>query len=367
MPADRFLEFPLHRVSFRQIAEAGYPPGISGYERQTLEFCRQWLSGQAEFTVHTSGSTGEPKPIRLSRAQMALSARMTGKALGLQSGDTALVNLHTQYIAGIMMLVRGLELNLRMTVIPPSSAPLQHFPEDTRFDFLSFVPLQLAATLREEPDKPIILNRAKAILVGGAPVDHSLEARLQDIPAPVYQTYGMTETISHVALRRLNGPERAEYYTVLAGVEIGTDERNCLVIRTPVREMQPVVTNDLAEILSPGTFRWIGRFDNVINSGGVKIPAEKVEAAVQRALHQLSVSRRLFVSGVPHPDLGEALVLFIEGEPLNQSTEAAVWQIVRSAGELSRYEFPKGIRYVPVFPETPTGKIDKPRIRLLHP
>jgi O-succinylbenzoic acid--CoA ligase len=259
-----------------------------------------------------------------------------------------------------MMLVRGLVLDLQLTVIPPTLVPLAAIEEDTHFDFLSFVPMQMEAILAQAPEKIPVLNQAKAILLGGAPVSQPLEAQLQHIQAPVYHTYGMTETISHIALRLLNTNRRQAFFTVLAGVTITTDARDCLVIDTPVLESNPVTTNDVVEILSPATFIWKGRIDNVINSGGIKVQAEKVEQAVEKVLHQGQIQRRFFVAGLPHPQLGEAVTVFVEGEGLEKWQEENILTALKPI--ITRYEIPKAFSYVALFPETPTGKIDKKRI-----
>jgi len=332
---------------------------LTAYERDTLDFCQQWWRGQADFALQTSGSTGTPKPIALTRKQMAASAQMTGKVLGLAPGDAALVNLNTRYIGGLMMLVRGMELGLQLVVVEPTALPLRNFTDQDRFDFFSFVPLQLQTTLRDDPGKVGLLSAAKAILVGGAPVSEDVEEMVQAITAPVYQTYGMTETVSHVALRRLNGPARQDYYTVLNGVRISTDDRSCAVIHTHLPGLKAVVTNDVIEMLSPGTFRWLGRADHVINSGGVKVQAEKIEGIIAKKFAELSIKKRFFVSGIPHPNLGEAVALLVEGDPLPNQTEEYLNQLLLSA--LSKYELPKSIRYLSSFAETPTGKIDKRR------
>ncbi len=178
------------------------------YLSQTLQFCKDWLLGKETFRILTSGSTGAPKPIEISRKQMLASAKATAKALDLQAGDTALVCLNTNYIAGKMMLVRGLEIGMNMIVVEPSSAPFTTI--NTQFptiNFYAFVPLQLLTLLKNDIHIGT-LNRAKAIIIGGAAVDKALENRLQAISAPIYATYGMTETVSHIALKRLNGTEK---------------------------------------------------------------------------------------------------------------------------------------------------------------
>lgn len=344
-------------VSFPRIRTDRQPTGLTDYELAAWQFCHDWLLGKEKFTLHTSGSTGIPKPITLSRQQMAASAAMTGRALQLRSGNSALVNLNVQYIAGIMMLVRGLELGLALTIIEPTSNPLAHFAGPIRFDLQSYVPLQLQAILEKTPEKISVLNTAQAILVGGAPVSPALAETLQQVTAPIYQTYGMTETVSHIALRRVNGPERQDFYVALDTVSLQTDERNCLVIQAPQLSRDAVVTNDVVELLSSTAFRWVGRADNVINSGGVKVQAEKVEQKVGKILAESQLSCRFFVAGLAHPQLGEAVTLVIEGNPLPVSLENSILQKLKTG--LARYELPKEIRYVRQFAETPTSKIDR--------
>jgi len=335
-------------------------PDLSVYEQETLRFCQEWATGKLEFIRHTSGSTGPPKALLLSRQHMQASARMTGKALGLRTGDRALVCLNTRYIAGTMMLVRGMELQLEMTVIEPGSNPLLDFPAETIFDFTALVPLQLETILVQSPEKRPVLDRMKAILVGGAPVSGALEKKIQSIQSPVYSTYGMTETVSHVALRRLNGPEKSDRYTTLEGVRIGTDSRQCLWVAAPSTGHQTIQTHDLVELTGPDTFRWLGRADNVINSGGVKIQPEKTEQALDRVLTRMQLSVRFLVFGLPHSTWGQMLCVALESPPLSPKREELLKQGLAERTE--RYEMPRHFFYQPVFPETPSGKIDRKKL-----
>jgi o-succinylbenzoate---CoA ligase len=358
------LYFPADqaRYSPREILALAHFP--DHYQGQALRFCQQWLQGQAEFVVHTSGSTGPPKPTCLARAHMEASARLTAQALGLHPGDRALVCLHPGYIAGIMMLVRGLVNDWSLVVVNPSAQPLAQTGGAT-FDFAALVPLQLQALLNapEFESNLLIINQMKAILIGGAPLGPALEAQLQVVAAPLYATYGMTETVSHVALRRLNGPQRAGYYTALPEVQLGQDERGCLVITAPMTGGKKLITNDLVQLLSPETFTWLGRADWVINSGGVKVHPEKVERAVGEALATLAAPPRLAVLGLPDERLGERVVLVVEGSPPPPGWWAALRpQLV---AHLGRYELPQEVRGYPVFPETATGKLDRAKLRAL--
>jgi O-succinylbenzoic acid--CoA ligase len=335
-----------------------WPVAQTPYQAEALRFCRAWLSGQTEFTLHTSGSTGTPKPIVLSRAQMQASAQLTGQTLDLQAGDAALVCLNVQYVAGIMMLVRGLELSLPMTIIEPVSNPLADFdPQNTSFAFTALVPLQLQTILDSAPDKLPILDGMKAILVGGAATSPALEQALQLIKAPVYATYGMTETVSHIALRRLNGPEATDNFTALHAVQLGTDAKNCLHITSAATGFERIQTNDVVELIGPMQFRLLGRADRIINSGGVKIQPEQVERIIQSGLKQYGLSPRLFVAGLPDERLGQRLVAVSEGIPINTQQWEEVQAAVRT--QLGPYFVPKELITVAKFTETATGKIDQ--------
>lgn len=311
--------------------------------------------------LHTSGSTGTPKPITLTRTQMQASAQLTGQTFGLQAGDHALVCLNIRYIAGVMMLVRGLELGLPMTILEPSGNPLNGLHPATPLAFTALVPLQLQSILdQQDPTQPAILNGMKAILVGGAATSPALEQALQIITAPVFATYGMTETVSHIAVRQLNGPQATDYFTALTGVELGTDERGCLHITAAASNFERVQTNDVAEFLTDPpyrTFRIVGRADSVINSGGVKIQPEKVERIMQQQLAGYQLNPRLFVAGMPDERLGQQLVAVVEGTAVPDDVWQAVQQAIR--GQLGPYHVPKKLMHTDRFAETPTGKIDR--------
>jgi O-succinylbenzoic acid--CoA ligase len=298
---------------------------------------------------------------------MVTSAYYTGRALGLQPGDRALVCLSVEYIAGMMMLVRGFELGLHLTVIDPVSQPLARLAPAVRFDFTAMVPLQLHATLHGNHHEGAILDDMKAVLIGGAPLSLALEEQLQRVQAPLYHTYGMTETVSHVALRRLNGPQRSDRFITFDEVRLGLDERGCLMITSALTRGETLYTNDLVELHTDGSFRWLGRVDNVINSGGVKVHIEKVERALEAwLLHYqagLYAERRFFVGALEHARLGHAVVAVIEGEPCSGEAPGAVplETALRThmSPALTAYEIPRKVYFVPHLLETPTGKIDR--------
>ena len=353
------------------LAWPGDDVSLSANQAAALDFCRRWLAGQGQFVVHTSGSTGTPKPIMLRREQMEASVRATAQALGLAAGMAALVCLPVRTIAGQMMLARGLTLGLAMTLVEPAGDPLASLPASASFDFTAVVPLQLQ-TLLDGPPPPGYaqrLNRMQAILVGGAPLSAALEQQAQRLTAPLYHTYGMTETATHIALRRLNGPDASDWFHPLPGVAVELDERGCLRVKGPMTLDRWLQTNDLVELaganlqpatsnLQPGTFRWLGRYDNVINSGGVKVQVEAVEAAVDQAWLALGLAeRRRFVAGLPDERLGQAVTLVIEGEPLGGDEERTL--LAETQRRLDPFVQPRRVLYRAQLSETPTGKIDR--------
>ena len=328
---------------------------VNGYEAKVLDFVRQWLNGTQEFGLTTSGSTGTPTPIVLRRRQLEASARRTADFFGLGPGDRALVCLNCEYIGGMMMLVRGLERNLHLTIVEPHADPFAYVAANAEFDFAAFVPLQLKAVLAAGHAPR--LNRLKCLLVGGAPADAALQQELQPLTVPVYLTYGMTETCSHVALRRLNGPQASAAFRVLPGITAGQDARGCLTLRGDVTDDQLIITNDVVRLLDAHTFEWLGRADFMINSGGVKVPAEKVELVLDVALAEIGAGRRCFVAGQPDARLGQAVTAFIEGPALSPELEKQLKALL--AARLSRYEQPRQLRYVPAFQTTAAGKLDR--------
>ncbi|QNF34521.1 AMP-binding protein [Adhaeribacter swui] len=332
---------------------------LNGYEVTTLEFCHNWLKGVQEITINTSGSTGAPKLITLTRKQMEASARYTLQALNLQENDRALVCLNTEYIGGMMMLVRGLIGNLHLTIIEPIGNPLKYLPpnEPENFAFGSFVPLQLSTILTESPEKKTLLDNMKGILVGGAPISADLFKQIQAIKAPVYHTYGMTETASHVALKKLNGNQPNKYFRAAPQVHLGQDQRGCLTIQGAITNNELITTNDLVNLILGHEFEWLGRIDNTINSGGVKIQAEKVEVILAQVLVEQQIDRKSFITALPDEKLGQRVIAMLEGEKLNPEQEALLSAELKK--RLDKYENPKEIRYTATFSTTASGKIDK--------
>ncbi|MHA4740046.1 AMP-binding protein [Dyadobacter sp. MSC1_007] len=326
---------------------------IVAYFAKAYDFMKAWQEGQSAFVLHTSGSTGTPKPISLSREQLATSAAMTGKALSLGQGTRALVCLNASYIAGLMMLVRGMELDWELTIIEPISNPLSIL-DRAAFDFVALVPMQLQEILDHADTRDAVDNLGK-ILLGGAPVNAALQRKIAKVRIPVYASYGMTETVSHVALRQLNGTSASNAFTFLPGISYGVDERGCLFISGPVTNGEVVQTNDLVEIAGD-TFTWIGRADNVINSGGVKIVLDKVDAAVAEVFDALHFNNAFFSWSEPDEKLGQKLILIVEGQPEDFGLLNLLEQI---RTKVSAYETPKRIYFAKRFARTATDKLDK--------
>ena len=347
---------PLTAVALQQ---AHAPERVAGYDslppslQAALVFAWQWVHGHERFTLTTSGSTGPPKTIEASRQQMLVSVALTRQALGLTSQHTSLLCLNAAYIGGTMMIARSLQLGMDMQWVPPVANPLVKLSPPP--DFIAVVPLQLETILRETPH---LLEGIHAILVGGAPIRLALEEAIRTrVTAPVYSTYGMTETLSHIALRRLNGSEASADFRVLGDTHIDTDERGCLTIQGKITRHQRIVTNDLVAITAPQRFRWQGRYDWVINSGGVKVSSEEVARVAEQKLNQAGSSPRFFVIGLPDERLGERVVLVVEGEPAPEEEQQRLLQSM--AAEVPRYHAPKEIHYFRQFVETSSGKIDR--------
>ncbi len=349
-------------TSWLQKKHEKFEPGeFSEQEYRALMFCAKWLAGEQTFQVQTSGSTGAPKCLEITRSRMEASAAMTARALGLDSGDSALVCLNCKHIGGLMMLARGLYLGLRLFVVEPERNPIAALRDCCSgcIDLTAVVPLQLAAMLGAGQSEFDFLNNMKVILVGGAPVSRALQQKLQHLITPVFQTFGMTETVSHIALRRLNGQESSATYKALPGVNIALDNLGCLKINATVTDDAWLTTNDMVEMTAPGEFTWLGRFDNVINSGGVKVCAEEVERVIAAGIAEMGLSTPpcYFVTGIQDDKLGEKVIAVFEGEILTVEVEASLRSYL--ASKLIKYKLPKAYLSLPIFCRVGNGKIDK--------
>lgn len=324
--------------------------------QHAVEFCKQWTAGQENFTISTSGSTGTPKEIEISRSQMEASAKMTVAALGLLAGDNALVCLNTDYIAGKMMLVRGMVCKLNLYITKSSSNPLEYLPNDLQIDFMAVVPLQLELIIETGGIGLDKLNQMKAVIVGGAPVSPELAQKTQELSCPIYATYGMTETLSHIALKRINGADVSGYFQVLDDVTIAQDDRGCLTINSILTNNETIVTNDMVNIIEGNRFEWLGRADHVINSGGIKIHPEQLENEVRAILAKHHIGYNLIIAGIPDSILGEKAVLILETVETSVDTEDLKKSLKK---KLPVYQYPREIYCLEKFVYTETGKVKR--------
>ena len=317
----------------------------------SIAFCQKWLSGNNTFTLQTSGSTGIPKQIEVSRQQMTTSAKLTIEALQLTDQDIALVCLNTQYIAGIMMLVRSMIADMKAIIVEPGSNPIADLSNPSEITFAAMVPLQVVQLL-SNADK--LSFSPKALIIGGASTSFTLEEQIRKLNYPVYATYGMTETVSHIALRRLDGQYYEEYFHPLKGVYIQSNTDRCLQIKAEVTDNTWLTTNDICTVFPDQSFKIAGRFDNIINTGGIKVQAEKLEAAIEQIFTKAQISNRFFITGTPDIKLGETVTLVIEGDLPDYGI------VLQSlASQFSKFELPRRILFYNHFAETPTLKTDK--------
>ena len=309
------------------------------------EFLEEWNNPSPYVHVKTSGSTGAPKPMLVEKQRMLNSARITCDFLGLRPGDTALLCMSLDYIAGKMMVVRSLERGLTLTTVEPSGHPLStsNLPPSTFHipHFTAMVPLQVYNTL-QVPEERERLKQIRHLIIGGGAIDDNLAAELKDFPNNIWSTYGMTETLSHIALRRLNGPEASEWYTPFPSVHLSISDEGCLIIDAPEVCSEPLITNDIAE-LSTRQFRILGRKDNVICSGGLKIQAEELERQLRPHM-----SAPFVISKRADEKFGEVVVLITEGSP---SDARIICERI-----LPKYHQPKAYLHLDHIPLTETGK-----------
>jgi O-succinylbenzoic acid--CoA ligase len=311
------------------------------FEEKVISFLQDWFSHSETVSVQTSGSTGIPKVFEIEKKRMLSSAKMTCDFLGLKEGDTALLCLPVQYISGKMMLVRAIERKLKIIISVPSSTP--EISENVKF--CAMTPLQVQNSL----DK---IHFIKNLIIGGAAVSENLKKEISTILqfsnslTRIFETYGMSETLSHIALKQIS-PIQEEYFTVLNDVEISVDERNCLKIFAPKLNPEILQTNDIVELWNEKQFRFLGRFDNVINSGGVKIFAEELENLVKK-----HIDKDLVFLGKPDETLGEKLVLVVEVKN-EENLKSKIYNLEFP----SKFHIPKEILFLEKFPRAENGKV----------
>lgn len=329
----------------------------TAFEEKVISFLSEWLSDSKTVQVQTSGSTGTPKLFDIEKDRMLSSAEMTCDILNLKKGDSALICLPVEYISGKMMVVRAIERGLKLVVKTPSSTPLADLEEE--IDFCAMSPLQAENSWEK-------IHLIKNLIIGGAAVSESLKQKITGALAfkttdnrqpttdhHIYETYGMSETLSHVALKQIY-PDAEDYFKVLENVEISLDERKCLQIFAPPLNPELLKTNDLVELLNAKEFKFLGRIDNVINSAGLKIYPEELENLVKK-----EISPDVVFLGIADEFYGEKLVAAIEGKE-----EIEIEEKILTLNFPTKNHRPKEVIFVENFPRIPNGKID--RRKLLH-
>lgn len=312
-------------------------PEISG-------FLEDWFADTLCLDVQTSGSTGTPKIIQLEKKSMVASAKATGAFFNVPAGATALLCMSSTYIAGKMMLVRAMVLGWELDVIPVTSKPLEL--TEKSYSFAAMIPLQVHHSF----DK---IQRIEQLIIGGGVISPLLLSKIKRVATKVFATYGMTETITHIAVKRLNGVA-GDFYKTLPHVTLKLDARGCLVIDAPLLSKEIIYTNDLVELIDSHCFSWLGRYDSVINSGGIKLIPEQLEFKLSTVLKE-----RFFMSSEPDELLGSKLVLIVESKDRGVALEVAYLERIKEAKVMSKFEIPKKVVFLDKFIETPTQKINR--------
>ncbi len=315
------------------------------FEIKVKNFLEEWFSDSDTVKVQTSGSTGTPKVFDIEKSRMMNSAEMTCDFLRLKEGNTALICLPVEYISGKMMVVRSMMRKLKLIVVDPSIKPVETL--DQSVDFCAMTPFQVENSL----DKLYLIRN---LIIGGAAVSEDLKKKMKEIlkksdsETYIFETYGMSETLSHIGLKQIL-PEHEEYFTVFENVEISLDERNCLRIFAPKLNPEILQTNDLVEIKNGKQFKFLGRIDNVINSGGAKIFPEQLEALVKK-----EIPNEVVFLGIDDVSLSQKLIAVIEGEKSDDLIKK-----IREIQFEKSFHKPKEIVFVEKIPRTPNGKISR--------
>jgi len=317
------------------------------WEREIYSFIMDFFSSSDTIEVTTSGSTGPPKKISIKKEHMIASAKATVSFFNLEKDDTAWLCLPVKYIAGKMMIVRAIVGGLNLLYSEPNSIPV--ITEEIKIDFVAMVPNQVFGLLEGAIGKRQLSNIG-SLLIGGSGITNKLESDLLLNPSiNAWHSYGMTETITHIALREIGA--NSNNFKPLAGVEVSTNSEGQLIIDAPKIGVDNLVTNDIADILEDGSFIIVGRIDNVVVSGGIKLFLENIESKISH-----HISQNYFVGGVPDEKLGEKLILFIEGSSMDNNL------INKLRTDLQKFEIPKEIVHLPDFLRTDTGKIRRKEI-----
>ena len=315
------------------------------WERLIYKFIEEWIGEDNELSFMTSGSTGKPKEIKFAKEQLIKSAELTRDTFLLKSGMNALLCLPADHVAGKMMIVRAFVCGMNLIIRKPSSNPLSNIVEDIHF--AAMVPLQVKKALKSTKRK---LFNIKSLLIGGGVIRHDLINAIKASPNRVFGSYGMTETLTHIAISDLRS-ENPNTYNPLPGIQLKTNERDCACIKA--EHLGPeITTNDIINIEKDGSFTIIGRADNIINSGGLKFSPEQIEQKIDP-----QINCEFFIGSLPDEELGERLILLIEKQKYALASLYKLWE--RLEDVLDKHEIPKQIVFLQEFKRTENGKVDR--------
>ncbi|WP_346883091.1 AMP-binding protein [uncultured Algibacter sp.] len=338
------LKFKLDNLSYnhKNLMEVAYSYVKEGlpYQQALGDFLLDWLDNKPYIFVKTSGSTGKPKHLKIDKQAMVNSALATGDFFNLKPGDKVLHCLPANFIAGKMMIVRAIILGLELDMVEPSALPRIDYDKD--YAFCAFTPMQLKNFAK-------YLENIKTVIVGGGRVSQAIINLIKDKKPNIYETYGMTETVSHIAIKKLNNfsdNDDKAYFSTLPDITLSQDDRGCLIIDAPKLSKVQIVTNDIVDLQSGTQFKWLGRYDNVVNSGGVKLFPEQIEMKLRD-----KINSEFFIASKPDDTLGEKLILVIESN--KNQIDTSIFNV------LDKFEKPKAIYNVSKFAQTSSGKIHR--------
>lgn len=335
------------RINFNNFNVNALQPK-NDFEKEVVDFIKEWFSETSTVKVSTSGSTGAPKIFEIGKEKMRNSANMTCDFFNFKEGDTALLCLPIAYISGKMMMVRAIERKMSIEIESPSVRPLLNLKNSV--DFCAMIPLQVENSLHQ-------IHLIKNLIIGGAQVSENLKLKIFEVlqdsnsDCRIFETYGMSETLSHIALKQIY-PESENYFTVLDGIKISQNTEGCLIIEAPKLNSEILKTNDIVDLIDEEHFQFLGRADFVINSGGAKIFPEELENFVKKELLKLGIENEVIFSSLEDNVLGQKLVLIIEGEH-----DEKIIKIINEIQFKKNFFKPKEIFFLDQFPRSENGKI----------
>lgn len=331
-------------------AKEAVSSSIPLWEKEIWQFILQWYGPATEVEIYTSGSTGTPKAIKHSKQAMVNSAKLTCSYLQLKEGITALLCLPVNRIGGMMMVVRGIVNKMKLICLEPSANPLAQLAKDNLPQFAALTPMQLYP-VKDSYDLFRLSEQVDCIILGGSEVPRGLTELINNMTNRVYATYGMTETISHIALKRLSGKNRDKHFQVLPGITARRDERGCLVIDAPLLNIQGLSTNDVVELYGQNQLDWLGRLDNVINTGGIKVYPEQLEEEMRER-----VLVPFFIAGIPDERTGQKVVMVIERATISENELELLNSYLQNMDSKTR---PKELLLTIRFSKTANGKLKR--------